>query len=217
MPKLLELCSGSGVVSAYFRAQGWETLTVDTDWRCRPDLRMDVRDIELSRWEPGEFDAIWASPPCQEYSIAKQGARDMETADQIVIWVFELIKHLTNCEKQVIWIVENPMTGRLKSRECMAEWAQHMRKTCYCQYGTPYRKATALWTNLDNWTLRPMCLKGSRCPGYLGSSHICSAQKGPSKIQGINPPHDNLKTTDLYGIPGQLIAELFACIEGRRR
>ena len=61
MPKLLELCSGSGIVSRYFREQGWETTTVDVDWRCRPDLRMDVRDIELSRWEPGEFDVVWAS------------------------------------------------------------------------------------------------------------------------------------------------------------
>ena len=94
MPKLLELCAGSGVVSKFFRDQGWETLTVDTDRRCKPDLRMDVRDIELSRWEPGEFDVIWASPPCTEYSIAKQNRRDFATADQIVIAVFDLIKHL---------------------------------------------------------------------------------------------------------------------------
>ena len=75
MPKLLELCAGSAVVSKFFREQGWETLTVDIDWRCKPDLRMDIRDIELSRWDPGEFDVVWASPPCVFYSITVDGTQ----------------------------------------------------------------------------------------------------------------------------------------------
>ena len=218
MPKLLELCSGSGVVSKFFREQGWETVTVDTDRRCQPDLRMDVRDIELSRWDPGEFDCIWASPPCTEYSIAKTTApRDLATADQIVIAIFDLIKHLSNCDKHVVWWVENPATGLLKTREIMEEWKDYKRELTYCKYGTQYRKHTNIWTNLYDWTPRELCRKGSRCAAYQGTCHPKSAQRGPAKVQGKNRPDDTYKTEELYGIPEQLIAEIFACMSGRRR
>ena len=83
----------------------------------------------------------------------------------------------------------------------------------YCKYGKPYQKATALWKNLESWTPRPICCKGCRCEGHDGHKHQRTAQKGPSDGHG---QEDSFKQSDLYKIPGQLIEELFACIQGRR-
>ena len=217
MPKLLELCCGTAQVSKYFLAQGWEVVTVDSNAKFEPTILSDVRSIDCTIWQPGEFDVIWASPLCTEYSIAKStGLRDFDTADQIVCACFAIIRHLCNCDKDVAWFCENPATGYLKNRPCMQNWASHMRTLCYCKYGKAYRKATCIWTNIDTWTPKPMCLKGSRCTSYEGTHHPKSAQKGPSKIQGVNPANDDFLTTELYGIPYDLVCELFACVQGRR-
>ena len=218
MLRLLELCCGTAQVSKYFLAQGWEVVTVDIDPKFQPDILSDVRDIDPARWQPGEFDVVWASPPCCCYSIARSTVpRDFGQADQIVCACLAIIRHLTNCDKDVAWMLENPATGYLKSRPCMQTWASYKRTLCYCMYGRPYRKATCIWTNLDTWTPKPMCLKGSRCTAYTGKFHPCSAQKGPSKIQGVNLTGDDFRTEELYGIPWALVSELFsACVQGRR-
>ena len=217
MPRLLELCCGTAQVSKYFLARGWEVETVDCDPKFQPTILADVRTIDPTRWQPGSIDVVWGSPPCCAYSIARSTApRDFEQADEIVCAVFAIIRHLTNCDKDVAWFVENPASGYLKTRPCMQQWASYKRTLCYCKYGCEYRKATCIWTNVDTWTPRPMCLKGSRCAAYTGTCHPKSAQKGPSKIQGVNPQGDDFKSEELYSIPEQLVAELYACISAQR-
>jgi len=216
MPRLLDLCCGGKSISGFFLAQGWEVVTVDIDPKFQPDILSDVRDIDPARWQPGEFDVVWASPPCCCYSIARSTVpRDFGQADEIVCACLAIIRHLTNCDKDVAWFLENPATGYLKSRPCMLPWASCKRTLCYCKYGREYRKATCIWTNVDTWCPKPMCLKGSRCEAYTGTHHPKSAQKGPSKIRGVNPPGDDFRTEELYGIPRALVSELFSCVQGR--
>ena len=64
MFKMLELFSGTGAVSQAFEARGWKATRVEIDTRFPADFR-DVRDFHASR---GEYDFIWASPPCTEYA-----------------------------------------------------------------------------------------------------------------------------------------------------
>ena len=46
----------------------------------------------------------------------------------------------------LMWVIENPATGLLKTRPFMERlpWVD----VTYCKYGTPYRKQTRLWTNM---------------------------------------------------------------------
>ena len=96
----------------------------------------------------------------------------------------------------------------------MLQWASFLKRADYCKHGRPYKKATAIWTNLDSWTPRPICCKGCRCESHDGSKHERTAQKGPSDGHG---QEDTLKQVDLFKIRGQLIEELSACIQGRRQ
>ena len=67
----------------------------------------------------------------------------------------EIIAHFD----PLMWIVENPATGLLKTRPFMERlpWVD----VTYCKYGTPYRKQTRLWTNMRWRPRRSLCRPGS--------------------------------------------------------
>ena len=214
MPRLLELCCGGKSVSRYFEARGWDCTTVDVDSKFSPTIVADVRDLDPpNTWTPGEFDVVWASPPCTMYSIARNSVpRDFVGADQIVCACLEIIRYLTqDPTKKVFWFLENPASGYLRTRPFMQEYEAAKKTLCYCKYGCQYRKETALWTNLD-WQPRPMCRKWFRCLNFVDNHHLKTAQKGPSKIGNGMTQDDDYKSEELYAIPEQLVADLFACI-----
>jgi hypothetical protein len=66
---MLDLCCGLGGASSAFRDNGWEVITVDIDHEFEPVIVADIRELsgfELSRIY-GQFDFVWASPPCTEF------------------------------------------------------------------------------------------------------------------------------------------------------
>lgn len=193
-------------------------MTVDWDPKFNPTIEADIRDIDPpNTWTPGEFDVVWASPPCTAYSIARSSVpRDFRTADQIAIACFNIIQYLTSDPTKIVyWFVENPNTGYLKRRPFMQEYADDKKTLCYCKYGCSYKKETAIWTNLV-WQPRPMCKKWFRCLNFADNHHPQTAQKGPSKIGAGMTQNDDYKSEELYSIPEQLVAELYACISRQR-
>lgn len=60
--RLLDLCCGRKGVSRQF--PGWDITTVDINPKFQPDIVADVNSLHLE----GEFDLVWASPVCKEYS-----------------------------------------------------------------------------------------------------------------------------------------------------
>jgi site-specific DNA-cytosine methylase len=188
--RILDLCCGSKSVSKYFSGQGWETVSLDIEAKFDPTIVADVREVCYEKlWQPGEFDVVWCSPPCQFYSIARSSVpRDFVEADQIVIACLNIIRYLiSNPDKTVYFFVENPATGYLKTRPFMEEWKEYKRTLCYCKYQMNYKKNTHIWCNL-NWWPKLMCKKWFRCENYVDGDgaksghHPKTAQKGPSKV-----------------------------------
>ena len=75
MPKLLELFSGTMSIGKIFRARGWDVVSIDNDARMQPTILADIGTFDY-RMLGGRFDAIWCSPPCTQYSIARSNAKN---------------------------------------------------------------------------------------------------------------------------------------------
>ena len=93
MPRLPELFSGTGSIGRAFEELGWVAVRVDLDRNAKPTICMGVLDWKSEGWEVGDFDVIWASPPCTQYSCARTRGppRDLEGADKIVRNTLQLI------------------------------------------------------------------------------------------------------------------------------
>ena len=142
------------------------------DKKAHPTILANIMDWDYQSEPPGKYDAIWASPPCTHYSIARTtgGPRDFAGADAIVLRTLEIIDWFA----PKFWFMENPQTGLLKSRAFMQ--LHDFRDVCYCRYGYKYRKATRIWGNLD-WTPRPMCTRKDPCENVVDGRHLECAQR----------------------------------------
>lgn len=193
--KILELFSGTGSFSKVARELGHETFTIDFDKSFNPDLCLDISLFDISML-PDEFrnpDIIWASPPCQKFSVAslsrnwKDGKPTNEETKQALFLVyktFEIIKEL----KPKYWFIENPR-GML--RKCLE---LKPITVSYCQYGDKRMKPTDIWTNSD--------FKGKLCKNG-DSCHERAPRGSRTGTQGLK----NAK--DRGVIPRQLCLEIF--------
>ena len=167
--RVLELCAGSKSFTKVCISRGWECTTVDVDPRYEPDILADVRELHFKE---GEFDVIWASPPCEHYSVAKtRGERNLPLYDSIAQACLRIIGEV----RPATWIVENPM-GLLRHRPFMMglpRWTVD-----YCMFGLPYRKRTDLFHNLPT----PSDVLCDRTCGQVDERgrHVNICQNGPS-------------------------------------
>ena len=85
--KLLELFSGSGSIGKAFRSKGWDVVSLDMDPKTDADIHEDILTWDYKSFPVGEFDAIWDSPCCTQYSCARTSAktpRNLDLADSLV-------------------------------------------------------------------------------------------------------------------------------------
>ncbi len=164
---LLELFSGTGSVGRPWREAGHRVDSVDLDSRYNPEECEDILEWDYRRLDTQPPDVIWASVPCENYSIARTRAktpRNYTLADSLVAKPIEIIKHFQGLNPDIIWFVENPDSSQLWSRA--VAWDLYPRvRLDYCQYGKPWRKRTRIVScGLD---LSPL---GRRCQG--GHKHF---------------------------------------------
>lgn len=172
--KVLELFSGTGVLSAAFRERGHRTLTVD--WHraeCKPDIWRDIAYLEakeiIKRF--GRPDVVWASPDCTTYSVAaiahhRDGLKPRtlyaENCDRTNAHVCDLIREL----KPKVWFIENPR-GMMRKMpfilKLLADTGGQMHTVTYCQYGERRQKPTDIFTNHPDPQFRPPCSRGDPC------------------------------------------------------
>ena len=65
--RVLELFSGTGSVGKVCKQLDWEVVSLDIDERA--DVVCDILKWDYKTYDKDYFDVIWASPPCDNYSI----------------------------------------------------------------------------------------------------------------------------------------------------
>lgn len=203
--RALVLFKGTGSVDHSLEKHGFEVDSLDIDKKCGATWTADV--LKWEAWRdiaPGTYDFIWASPPCTHYSRARTTAktpRNFELADGIVARTLEIIRFL----QPKAWLMENPQTGLLKTREVVEglPW----RDITYCCYGEGerwnYKKQTRLWGNLDTFVPRTLCTRATPC------RFSAEAGKHPDRAQRCNRGNGvNHSLNELYSMPTQLCDDI---------
>ena len=201
-PRLLELFSGTQSVSKMARELGWETLSVDIDPRHSPELCMDILDFNEASYPKDNFQFIWASPPCESYSLARSNAKvdrveAMQLADLLVTRTRQIIDYY-GCH----WCIENPATSRLWTREVARGLLENSCVTSYCSFGTLFRKDTRIASSFA--LLLPRCQGVGLCTAMVGSRHLEWAQRGGG---GVSRRYHSLD--ELHCIPRGLVHSIF--------
>ena len=134
----LDLFSGTHTVGNQLAKRGYTVISVDVRPQTRPTHLVDILEWDYSEYRKGYFDIIAASPPCTEYSQAKQTApRRLEHADALVTRALEIIRYF--CPR--LWWIENPRGGLLKTRAVVANLP--FIDIDYCQFSDwGYQKPT---------------------------------------------------------------------------
>jgi len=118
----------------------------------------------------GKPDFIWASPPCQKFSVASlwkywEGSRGKSVPKHPAVYeAIALVEHtvdlMNNLNPTHGWIMENPR-GMLRHQEVVKNLQRWT--ISYCQYGDTRMKPTDLWGTIQKWTPRPICRPKAPC------------------------------------------------------
>lgn len=210
--KILELFCGTKYVGKIFGdVHGHHIVSVDFDKKRSPDICCDILDLDYTElWKPGDFDFIWASPPCATFStlrsshigrVGKDGVikttketiiSDMENVGvPIMKKAQEIIEYL----KPKYWVMENPKTGRMKN---YIDKDVPFYDVDYCAYGYRYQKQTRLWSNIVGFK-----------PLVCDKLHIHESFGGRSKSGVFYKP---TTLSERYSIPPLLIESIYNCI-----
>ena len=200
--RLLELFSGTKSVSKAVGHLYDEIVSVDILNKNNPTFCVDILEWDYKQYPVGYFDAIWASPPCTEYSHILYGLpnrpRDLELANKIVARTLEIIEYF-NPDK---WFMENPQTGLLKDQEIMLGIPFY--DVDYCRYSDwGYKKRTRIWTLVNSFEPK-LCNKN--CGNMVGTLHKrnCGNSYYTRFTQNKATNRD-----ERYRIPEQLVIDLF--------
>ena len=209
--KILELFAGSRCMSREAEKLGMETFSVDWTPYENIDLSIDIENLKQSD-VPFVPDHVHASFDCTTYTIAaishhRNGTEPKsdyaKKCDKVNQHVILLIKEWLKINPKLTFTFENPR-GMLRHMPFMQEFTRHT--VWYCQYGDDRAKPTDIWTNLENWTPRPMCrnYKYDKEGNIIDKHcHHESARRGAKTgTQGKNGSYERSK------IPSELCIEL---------
>ena len=165
----LELCSGTESFTSVMRSvyPHHTHVTVDIDPTCQPTYACDLLDFDYQKLIPPSDNLvthIWCSPPCTQYSNMRTTGppRDLVSADRIVERCLTIVRYYLDHNQDMLWFMENPRTGLLKTRPCVCHLPFY--DVTYCRYAPEWfmRKSTRIWSNRRGFI--PKTCLGRECP-----------------------------------------------------
>src|SRR5471032_505597 len=153
----VELFCGTKSFSKVAVHRGHKTFTLDIEPAFAPDLLASIRDVRPAQLPHNPL-ILWASPPCQAFSVAalyRNWNPDGTPKHQRVIEAKKIVRKtiaLIDAIKPDWWFIENPR-GMLRKMPFMQDF--HRQTITYCQYGGTAQKPTDIWTNAHWWEPRP--------------------------------------------------------------
>lgn len=189
--KVLELFSGTGSIGKICKEKNWEVVSLDLK---NADINTDILKWNYKElYKPNDFDIIWASPPCNTFSVLQYALKtrpeiirnQLENGVPILNKTLEIIDYF----KPKYYFIENPDTGMMKN------YLTHLPyyTVDYCKYENwGYRKRTRIWTNVTEF-IPKICKKDCNSMTDIRNKHL-------KKV-------DNTK--NMYRIPKNLILDLF--------
>jgi len=216
--KVLELFSGTGSVGKCCKALGWEVVSVDL--LLPADHQVDILDFDYKQYKKDEFDIVWASPPCTNYSKLQDSwlgrmrkgeiytreiqEKEMNEDDKLVLRTLEIIDYF-NPE---YWFIENPAGSKMKDRPFMKDLNNYVVDYCmYSDWG--YRKRTRIWTNKKDWNALKCDKNCGNMVGSLHKTNLGNADRFKrANIENVDK-YSGTTQQDRYRIPEDLIFSLF--------
>ncbi len=153
-PRALDLFCGAGGASMGLHRAGFHVTGVDITPQPRyPKECSFVRDdvTELEFWRD-RFDFIWASPPCQRYSVYSRNIGTSERHPDLIGLVRE---KLFLCD--ALWAIENVQGAPLRADLVL----------CGTMFGLPLVRHRSIETSWRAFALSPKCKhRGDEIPVY---------------------------------------------------
>jgi len=150
---------------------------------------------------------IWASPPCQAFSVASigrywaNGGSNPTPKHPKAIEAQSLVKATLRLIHELnpkFWLLENPR-GMLRKLEFMRPYERYT--VTYCQYGDERQKPTDVWGKMPlSWIPRPMCQPKQGC-------HVSAPRGSRTGTQGRSGSVDRSR------VPYELSLEICQAVE----
>jgi len=218
--KVLELFSGTGSVGKCCKQLGWDVVSVDMIFNATH--KCDIMEFDYKQYDKDEFDIVWASPPCTNYSKLQDSwlgrirkgqiytkeiqEEEMKQDDKLVLKTLEIIDYFN----PHYWFIENPAASKMKDRIFMKDLNFYLVDYCmYSDWG--YRKRTRIWTNRKDF--KPLICDGKGTCGNmvnkLHKTNLGNADRFKRANQLNLNKYNGTTQQDRYRIPEDLIYSLF--------
>ncbi len=162
---VIELFSGTGIISQAFKNKGHATFTIDNRRRkgvCEPDLKKDVLDLKRKDIPFKKCHVVWASPPCDVWSYAAVSTHWKENTPQTkkCLEHILLLKSALQFIQELrpgLFFIENPR-GKMRYSPIMIDFLIKsqglIKEFTMSSYGNYSKKPTNLFTNAYDFQLK---------------------------------------------------------------